>query len=90
MQGKDSMRLRNSILLTNTQRVSFPFNVPISEQFMTDIVALKSAKLLVWDKALGLGTTDPLAEFAAVTSIPVESLYFAKRGYENVARIIKR
>ena len=47
-------------------------------------------KLLVWDKVLGLGTTDPLAGFAAITSNLVVSFYFAKRGFENVARIIKR
>jgi hypothetical protein len=47
-------------------------------------------KLLVWDKVLGLGTTDPLAGFASVTSNLVVSSYFAKRGFENVARIIKR
>ena len=47
-------------------------------------------KLLVYDKVLGLGTTDPLAGFAAVTSNLVVSFYFAKRGFENVARIIKR
>jgi hypothetical protein len=47
-------------------------------------------KLLVWDKVLGLGTTDPLAGFAAVTSNLVVSFYFAKRGFENIARIIKR
>jgi hypothetical protein len=47
-------------------------------------------KLLVWDKVLGLGTTDPLAGFAAVTSNLVVSFYFAKRGFENVARILKR
>ena len=47
-------------------------------------------KLLVWDKVLGLGTTDPLAGFASVTSNHVVSFYFAKRGFENVARIIKR
>ena len=39
---------------------------------------------------LGLGTTDPLAGFASVTSNLVVSFYFAKRGFENVARIIKR
>jgi hypothetical protein len=49
-----------------------------------------SGKLLVWDKVLGLGTTDPLAGFASVTSNLVVSFYFAKRGFENVARIIKR
>ena len=49
-----------------------------------------SGKLLVWGKLLGLGTTDPLAGFASVTSNLVVSFYFAKRGFENVARIIKR
>jgi hypothetical protein len=47
-------------------------------------------ELLVWDKVLGLGTTDSLAGFASVTSNLVVSFYFAKRGFENVARIIKR
>jgi hypothetical protein len=49
-----------------------------------------SGKLLVWDKVLGLGTTEPLAGFASVTSNLVVSFYFAKRGFENVARILKR
>jgi hypothetical protein len=53
-------------------------------------VVLYFAKLLVWDKVLGLGTTDPLSGFAAVTANLVVSFYFAKRGFENVARIIKR
>jgi hypothetical protein len=54
------------------------------------ISSLYFGKLLVWDKVLGLGTTDPLAGFASVTSNLVVSFYFAKRGFENVARIIKR
>lgn len=49
-----------------------------------------SGKLLVWDKVIGLGTTDPLARFASVTSNLVVSFYFAKRGFENFARIIRR
>lgn len=49
-----------------------------------------SGKLLVWDKVLGLGSTDPLAGFAAITANLVVSFYFAKRGFENVARIIRR
>jgi hypothetical protein len=53
-------------------------------------VAVYFAKLLVWDKVLGLGTTDPLAGLAAVTANLVVSFYFAKRGFENVARILKR
>jgi hypothetical protein len=52
--------------------------------------ALELIQLLIWDKVLGLGTTDPLAGFAAATSNLVVSFYFAKRGFENVARIIKR
>jgi hypothetical protein len=49
-----------------------------------------SGKLLVWDKVFGLGTTDPLAGFASATANLVVSFYFAKRGFENVARIIRR
>lgn len=49
-----------------------------------------SGKLLVWDKILGLGTTDPLAGFASVTANLIVSFFFAKRGFENVARILRR
>lgn len=60
------------------------------DKLMGYFVAIYFGKLLVWDKVLGLGTTDPLAGFASVTSNLVVSFYFAKRGFENVARIIKR
>ena len=60
------------------------------DKLMGYCVAAYFAKLLIWDKVLGLGTTDPLAGFAAITSNLVVSFYFAKRGFENVARIIKR
>jgi hypothetical protein len=60
------------------------------DKLMGYFVALYFGKLLVWDKVLGLGTTDPLAGFASVTSNLVVSFYFAKRGFENVARILKR
>jgi hypothetical protein len=49
-----------------------------------------SGKLLVWDKIFGLGTTDGLNGFASTTSNLIVASYFAKRGFENVARIIKR
>jgi hypothetical protein len=51
-------------------------------------VAVYFRKLPVWDNVVGLGTTDPLARLASITSNLVVS--FAKRGFENVARIIKR
>ena len=60
------------------------------DKLMGYCVAVYFCKLLVWDKVLGLGTTDPLAGFATVTANLVVSFYFAKRGFENVARIIKR
>lgn len=53
-------------------------------------VVIYFAKLLVFDKVMGLGTTDPLAGFASTTANLIVSFYFAKRGFENVARIIKR
>jgi hypothetical protein len=60
------------------------------DKLMGYFVAIYFGKLLVWDKVLGLGATDPLAGFASATSNLVVSFYFAKRGFENVARIIKR
>ena len=53
-------------------------------------VAVYFAKLLIFDKVFGLGTTDGLAGFAATTANLIVASYFAKRGFENVARIIKR
>ena len=60
------------------------------DKLMGYCVALYFAKLLVWDRVLGLGSTDALARFAAITANLVVSFYFAKRGFENVGRIIKR
>ena len=60
------------------------------DKLMGYAVAIYFGKLLIWDKVLGLGTTDPLAGFASITANLVVSFYFAKRGFENVARIIKR
>jgi hypothetical protein len=53
-------------------------------------VSIYFAKLLLWDKVFGLGTTDGLAGFAATTANLVVASYFAKRGFENVARIIRK
>ena len=53
-------------------------------------VAVYIAKLLIWDKVLGLGSTDPLGGWIETTANLVVASYFAKRGFENIARIIKR
>jgi hypothetical protein len=60
------------------------------DQLMGYCVAAYFFKLLIWDKVLSLGTTDGLAGFASTTSNLIVASYFAKRGFENVARIIKR
>jgi hypothetical protein len=60
------------------------------DKLMGYFVAIYFGKLLLWDKVLGLGTTDGLQGFAATTANLVVSFYFVKRGFENVARIIKR
>jgi hypothetical protein len=60
------------------------------DKLMGYCVAIYLAKLLIYDKVLGLGTTDGLAGFASTTSNLIVASYFAKRGFENVARIVKR
>jgi hypothetical protein len=60
------------------------------DRLMSYFVAIYFGKLLIWDKVLGLGSTDGLQGFAATTANLVVSFYFVKRGFKNVARIIKR
>lgn len=48
------------------------------------------AKCVIWDTVLGLGTTPELKGPVGVWCGLIVSFYFVKRGFENVARIIKR
>lgn len=48
------------------------------------------AKVLIYDKCLGWGTTDAVTGDVSTWAGLVMSFYFAKRGFENVARILKR
>ena len=47
-------------------------------------------KVVVWDKVLGLGTTDPLSGDVAQWAMIVLTAYFGGRSLEKVARIIAR
>ena len=60
------------------------------DKLMGYAVAVYVGKLLIYDKVLGLGTTDPLGGWIETTANLIVAFYFAKRGFENVARIIKR
>lgn len=60
------------------------------DKLMGYAVALYFGKLLIWDKVLSLGSTDPLAGWASTTANLIVAFYFGKRGIENVARILKR
>lgn len=58
------------------------------EKLMGYAVAVYVAKLLVYDKVLGLGSTDPLVGWIETTANLIVAFYFGKRGAENVARIV--
>ena len=60
------------------------------DKIMGYAVAIYFGKLLIYDKVLGLGVTDPLVGFAEVTANLIVAFYFAKRGFENIARIIRK
>ena|SRR5690242_18684027 len=60
------------------------------EKLFAYVTLIYYAKILIWDKVLALGTTDPLAGWALWAANLVIGFYFTKRGFENVARIIKR
>jgi hypothetical protein len=48
------------------------------------------AKVVVWDKVLGLGTTDAIGGDVAVWINVMIASYFGGRSIEKVARIIRR
>lgn len=58
------------------------------EKLFAYVTLFYYAKLLIWDKVLGLGTTDPLGGWVLWAANLVIGFYFAKRGAENVATII--
>ncbi len=47
-------------------------------------------KVVVWDKVLGLGVTDPLSGDVAQWAMIVLTAYFGGRSLEKVARIVVR
>jgi hypothetical protein len=49
-----------------------------------------SGKCVVWDTILGLGSTAALKGDVSAWAGMIMGFYFTKRGFENVARIIKR
>ena len=67
--------------------IGHPFEPEKLAMFITLIFY---GKVMVWDKVLGLGTTDEVTGTSATWAALIMSWYFAKRGFENVARIIKR
>lgn len=54
------------------------------------VVLIYFAKCILWDTILGLGTTGALKGDVSVWAGMVMGFYFTKRGFENIARIIKR
>jgi hypothetical protein len=60
------------------------------DKIMGYLVALLLGKLIVWDICLGLGTTILHEGWMTTTTNLIVSFYFGKRGFENIARIIKR
>lgn len=57
------------------------------DHLMGYAVAIYFAKLLVYDKVLAMGVTDPLAGWAAFTANLIVSYYFGKRTVETALKI---
>ena len=59
------------------------------DKIMGYCVALLFGKIVVWDICLGMGTTNLHDGWVTTTANLIVMFYFGKRGFENVARIIK-
>lgn len=60
------------------------------DKIMGYLVAILLGKLIVWDICLGLGTTNLHDGWMTNVANTIVMFYFGKRGFENIARIIKR
>ncbi len=58
------------------------------EKLFAYVTLIFYAKCLIWDKVLGLGSTDAVRGEIAEWAGYVMAFYFGKRGIENVARIV--
>jgi len=54
------------------------------------VILIYFAKVIVWDKVLGLGTTDPLTGTVGDWAGIIITAYFGGRTVEKVARIVAR
>lgn len=60
------------------------------EKLAMYITLLFYGKCVVWDTILGLGTTPSLKGDVSIWAGMIMGFYFTKRGFENVARIIRK
>jgi hypothetical protein len=77
----------NAILQYRTAEIGHWYE---PDKIMGYLVALLLGKIIVWDICLGWGTTTLHDGWMTTTANLVVAFYFGKRGFENVARIIKR
>lgn len=70
-----------------TAEIGRPWEI---EKLFAYVTLVYYAKLLIWDKVLSLGATDPLTGWSLIAANLVIGFYFTKRGFENIAKIIKR
>lgn len=59
-------------------------------QLLGYIMVIYVGKCVVWDKVLALGTTDPINGAVGEWAAAIIMFLIGKRGFENVARIIRK
>ena len=61
-----------------------------AENLCCYVVTLYFAKCVVFDTMLGLGSTPPLRGLIGEWAVLIMLFLFGKRGFENIARILRR
>jgi hypothetical protein len=59
-------------------------------QLLGYIMVIYVGKVIVWDKVFALGTTDPINGAVGEWAAAIILFLIGKRGFENVARIIRK
>ncbi len=90
LAGREMDVQRREIEVQNEFKVALIGRWYEPTQLLGYIMVIYVGKVVVWDIVLGWGTTDPIRGAVGEWAGMIIMFLIGKRGFENIARIIKR
>ena len=90
LAGRELDVQRREVEVQNEYKVALIGRWYEPTQLLGYIMVIYVGKVVVWDIVLGWGTTDPIRGAVGEWAGMIIMFLIGKRGFENIARIIKR